>query len=153
MPVFEKRAKRELIKSSKFYFFDCGVFQSIRPLGPLDNRYEIGGQALETLIAQHLRAWIDYSNKSGKLYFWRTKAGLELDFIIYGEIGFYGLQVKHTTNLNPKDFRALKEFKEDYPEASCVLLYNGKERIMNDKILCIPIQEFLFHLKPNMAII
>lgn len=88
IPIFTKRAKRILSSHPKFYFFDTGVFQSIRPLGPLDDHSTIAGQALETLVAQHIRAWLDYSEKDGKLYFWRTKSGLEVDFIIYGEIGF-----------------------------------------------------------------
>lgn len=36
LPVFSKRAKRELVAKDKFYFFDAGVFRTIRPKGPLD---------------------------------------------------------------------------------------------------------------------
>ena len=36
VPVFTKRAKRHLIAHPKFYFFDVGVFKSLRPSGPLD---------------------------------------------------------------------------------------------------------------------
>jgi uncharacterized protein len=36
LPVFSKRAKRRLIAHPKFYYFDAGVFHSIRPRGPLD---------------------------------------------------------------------------------------------------------------------
>lgn len=152
LPVFEKRAKRELTVSPKFYYFDCGVFQSIRPLGPLDPIRETGGLALETLILQHLQAWIDYSDKGGKLYFWHTKAGLEVDFIIYGEIGLYAIEVKSTSNLNIADFRSLKAFKNDYPESVCIMLYMGKTRIIQHDILCIPITDFLLSLHPNIKI-
>lgn len=102
LQIFTKKAQRHLSDHPKFYFFDAGVYQSIRPMGPLDHPEEIGGHALETLVAQHLRAWLDYSKKSGKLYFWRTKSGLEVDFIIYGEIGFYAIEVKRSKNIEPK---------------------------------------------------
>jgi predicted AAA+ superfamily ATPase len=36
VPVFTRRAKRRLAAHPKFYFFDAGVFQAIRPKGPLD---------------------------------------------------------------------------------------------------------------------
>ena len=58
IPIFTKRAKRNLSSHPKFYFFDAGVFRSIRPAGPLDAPQEIDGAALEGLVAQHLRAWI-----------------------------------------------------------------------------------------------
>ncbi len=152
LTIFTKKAKRILTHHPKFYFFDAGVFQSIRPMGPLDNPEEIAGHALETLVAQHLRAWIDYSDKEGTLYFWRTKSGLEVDFIIYGEIGFFAIEVKKSASIKPADLRGLQEFKNDYPTCTTLLLYGGKEKILKQNILCIPISDFLLHLKPNQPI-
>ena len=152
VPVFNKKAKRSLSNHPKFYFFDCGVFQSIRPTGPLDDQGPVCGQALETLVAQHLRAWLEYSAKDGKLYFWRTRSGLEVDFIIYGEIGFYAMEVKNSSKINPQNLNGLKEFKKDYPDSKCIFLYRGREKIMKEQILCIPITDFLLALKPNFPI-
>src|SRR5881227_1622398 len=60
LPVFTRRAKRGTIQHPKFYFFDAGVYRSLRPAGPLDRPEEIEGAVLEGLVAQHLRAWIAY---------------------------------------------------------------------------------------------
>ena len=89
LPVFAKRAKRAVVQHLKFYFFDTCLFRTLRPSGPLDRPGEIDGPALEGLVAQHIRAWIDYSQSSSKLYYWRTKAGTEVDFIIYAKEGFW----------------------------------------------------------------
>lgn len=43
LPVFAKRSQRAVVSHPKFYFFDTGVFQSLRPRGPLD-RPERGQQ-------------------------------------------------------------------------------------------------------------
>lgn len=45
--------------------------------------------------------------------------------------------------------KRLQEFKKDYPESQCALIYTGKDRVMYDDILCIPAQEFLLNLIPN----
>lgn len=45
VPVFTKKAKRRMTAHSKFFFFDCGVYQAIRPRGPLDSPAEIEGPA------------------------------------------------------------------------------------------------------------
>ncbi|MFV9646280.1 MAG: DUF4143 domain-containing protein, partial [Desulfobacterales bacterium] len=75
----------------KIFFFDAGVFRVLRPSGPLDSPNEIDGPALEGLVVQHLRAWISYRGGSDKLYFWRTKSGVEVDLVVYGPDTFCGL--------------------------------------------------------------
>jgi predicted AAA+ superfamily ATPase len=149
VPVFTKRAKRKLTSHPKFFWFDAGVFQSIRPRGPLDRPEEIGATALEGLVAQHLRAWIDYSDSDFELSFWRTKSGSEVDFVVYGADGFYAIEVKHRATVRRSDLRPLRSFLEDYPEATGRLLYRGYERIVIDGILCLPVDEFLRELRPN----
>ena len=149
LPVFSKRAKRALVAHEKFYFFDCGVFRTLRPKGPLDRPSEIDGAALEGLVFQHLRAWNDYSGTPDSLGYWRTKAGVEVDFVLYGERDFVAIEVKNAAALRPDDFAGLKSFREDYPEARPVLLYRGRERFLTDGILVLPVDDFLRALVPG----
>ncbi|MCF7818261.1 MAG: AAA family ATPase [Kiritimatiellales bacterium] len=153
IPVFSRRAKRTLIKQSKFYFSDCGVFRSVRPKGPLDRPEEMDGAALEGLVYQHLKAWIDYSEGSNELFFWRTQSGAEVDFVVYGESQFCALEVKNSRKVNRKDLRALKTFRNDYPESMVALLYRGTERLLMDGVWCIPCDGFLRQLKPFVDIL
>lgn len=154
LDVFSKKAKRALISHPKFYYFDCGVYNALRPKGPLDEPAEIQGHALETLVAQHLRAWCDYSDFACKteLYFWRTKFGNEVDFIVYGEKEFVAIEVKHSMHIHPKDLNGLRAFSEDYPQATCIVLYRGKERLQKGNILCCPVEDFLLRLVPDRLI-
>jgi predicted AAA+ superfamily ATPase len=139
IPVFTKRAKRHLSFHPK-------------SAGPLDSPQEIDGAALEGLVAQHLRAWNSYGEASGNLYFWRTKSGNEVDFVVYGKDIFCAIEVKNTARIQSKMLKGLVAFKEDYPEAQTCLLYRGKERIKIKNILCLPCEEFLVNLKPDKPI-
>ncbi len=150
VPVFTKRAKREMTAQPKFYIFDSGVFNHLRPKGPLDSPDEIGGIALEGLVLQHFKAWCDYSENSPEIYFWRSRGGSEVDFVLYGENCFYAVEVKNSKQIHPKSLRSLKAFKNDYPEAKTMLLYRGNERLEIDGILCRPVNEFLLQLTPNI---
>ena len=149
IPVFTRRAKRHLVAHDKFYYFDAGVYRSIRPKGPLDSPEEIEGMALEGLIAQHLRAWASYRSTSAELFYWRTKSGSEVDFILYGADVFVAIEVKRSRNVYPTDLRALKAFQEDYPEARVCLLYMGQEEIRINDIPCLPCEAFLRKLHPS----
>lgn len=143
LPVFSRRAKRQLITHSKFFYFDTGVYRAIRPTGPLDSPAEIDGPALETLVLQELRAINDYRALGYDIHFWRTKHGLEVDFVLYGPRGLLALEIKRAASVNPADLKALREFKRDYPEATCVLLYGGEQPLFLGEIRVVPIREAL----------
>ena len=149
LPPFTRRAKRKLVGHDKFYFFDAGVFRSVRPCGPLDSAAEIDGVALEGLVFQQLRTWIDYNGSGDTLSFWRTHTGHEVDFVVYGSNRFDAIEVKNAAKLSPKDFSGLKSFASDYPEARRIMLYRGTERLLLNGVLCIPVAEFLKGLTTN----
>jgi len=149
LPVFTKRAKREVVSHPKFYYFDAGVYYTLRPKGPLDKISEIDGMALEGLVLQHLRAWTDYSQYKSDIYYWRTKGGSEVDFIIYGEKYFIAIEVKNSTKIFSQDLKSLKAFASDYNEATPLLLYRGTDQIIKDGIKCMPVSQFLRLLEPD----
>lgn len=146
---FTRRAIRALTTHPKFYFFDCGVFRALRPKGPLDAPAEIDGIALETLVFQHLQAWIAYRGSDTEMYFWRTRTGLEVDFILYGEQDFWAIEVKNSNRVRTEDLKGLKAFKADYPESGQILVYRGTDHQLIDGITCIPAEFFLRFIHPS----
>ncbi len=152
VPVFQRRAKRAVIWHPKFYYFDTGVFRSLRPKGPLDSPEEINGAALEGLVFQHLRAWSDYRRQDVKLYYWRTRSGTEVDFILYGTGCFRAIEVKNTAEIRSGDLKPLKSFRDDYPECTPLMLYRGTSPMVIDDILCIPVYRFLEELHPDKGL-
>jgi predicted AAA+ superfamily ATPase len=153
VPVFSRRAKRQLVAHEKFYVFDAGVFRSLRPAGRLDGAEEIEGMALEGLVAQHLRAWLSYRNRGDRLFYWRTKSGREVDFVLYGPELFTALEVKRSEQVHSRDLQGLKAFQDDYPEADVALLYGGREPLKIDGVLCLPCDTFLRCLVPTRPLL
>jgi uncharacterized protein len=149
LEVFTQRAKRELANHPKFYFFDTGIFRANRPRGPLDSTTELNGPALEGLVAQHLRAWCDYTRTPHQLHYWLTRTATEVDFIVYGELGLFAVEVKHSNRVRPEDLKGLRAFAQDYPQSRNYFLYRGEARLLIDGILCLPCEEFLRSLRPE----
>ena len=143
LPVFQRRAQRQLVQHQKFYLFDAGVFRSLRPRGPLDAPEEIDGMALEGLVAQHLRALCQLRADGTSLSFWRTRAGLEVDFVLYGPDVFMAVEVKRSARVHRRDLSALRAFREDYPEATCCLVSFAPEPLVIDGIRCEPLEPWL----------
>ncbi len=143
LPVFAKRAKRKTASHPKFYLFDNGLYRRLRHRGPLDIEAEISGPALEGLVGQHLRAYSDFALQETKLFYWRSLAGNEVDFVLYGGKTFTAVEVKNTKVLRPTDYNGLVSFGDDYPEASLVLLYRGNVPLKHKNILAVPVELFL----------
>ncbi len=141
LPVFTKKAKRQTIQHPKFYFFDVGVFRSIRPKGILDSESEIEGPALETLFFQIAKALNEYYDLEYQFYYWRTLAGIEVDFILYGPNSFLAFEIKRKNSISKFDLKSLKSFKEDYPESKLFMIYGGNKRLFIDDIEIIPMED------------
>ncbi len=146
LPVFTKRAKRRLIAHPKFFYFDAGVFQAIRPRGPLDAPEQIHGAALPTLFLQQARALNDYRDLGYRLHYWRTATGDEVDFVLYGERGLRAFEVKMAQNIRPDDLRGLLRFRADFPQAKTHLLYLGKRRWHDRGIEVLPFTDCVTQL-------
>ncbi len=143
LAVFARRAKRKLVSRVKFYFFDVGVFRALRPRGPLDTDQEIGGVALETLVMQEIVAQNDYKRWGYDVCYWRTRQGVEVDFVLYGGRGLKAIEVKSTGRLRREDFKGLLQFKKDHPEADAMLLYAGTKREYEKDVAVVPVETFL----------
>lgn len=146
IPVFTKRARRRMAAHPKFFFFDVGVFQAIRPRGPLDHSAEIPGAALETLVLQELQAHNAYADLGYSTYYWRSSAGMEVDFVMYGPKGLKAFEVKPASKFRREDTSGLRAFLKDYPQANAYLIYCGGRWLADGEIRILPAQQALLEL-------
>lgn len=146
LPVFTKKSKRRLVSHPKFYFFDVGVFRTLRPMGPLDMPEEVQGVSLETLFLQELMAINDYLNLGYKIFYWRTSDNTEVDFILYGDKGIKAFEIKRTGKFSASMLKGLKSFLEDYPLAKAYFFHGGQRRMYDGNIKIIPINDALKEL-------
>jgi len=146
VPVFTKKAKRRMTAHQKFYFFDVGIYRTLRPSGPLDAPEEIEGMALETLLFQELKAVNDCLKLGYDLYYWNTANRVEVDFILYGKRGLKAFEVKRTSRISESMLRGLRIFQKDYPTAKSYFIYGGKRRYYEGNITILPIEEALLKL-------
>jgi len=143
LPVFARRAKRQMVAHPKFMFFDAGVFRTLRPRGPLDGASEIDGAALETVVFQQLKAINAYQDLGYRLYYWRTKTNLEVDLVLYGERGLKAFEIKRSDRYSNEDLKGLRAFKQDYPAADTYFLYCGSREFDENGIQVLPLAETL----------
>ena len=82
LPAWRPGLKVREAAQPKFYWFDPGVARAAAGLlgDPIDRLWQ--GTALETLLYHELRVYNEVSRKHRQISYYRTPAGVEIDFII-----------------------------------------------------------------------
>lgn len=106
---FSKNKKKEISKMNKIYFCDLGLRNIIyNSFNEITYRTD-NGQIFENYI--YLQLLQHY--KSNQIFFYRTKDGSEIDFIVSGSQGqVIPVGVKYSNILKPSKIRAISEFKK-----------------------------------------
>ena len=82
LPAWRPGAKVRETAGPKFYWFDPGVARASAGLLADSTDRIWQGTALETLVYHELRVYNEISRKNRRIYYYRTSAGVEIDFII-----------------------------------------------------------------------
>ena len=129
---FKRRQNRQGIsKASKFYLFDVGVAGFLTKRHIAQERGESFGRAFEHFILMELTAYNSYNEINYDINFWRTKSGLEVDFVLGG--GEVAIEVKSASRVDNKDLRSLKTFIELCSPRKAIIVSNEKaERIVGN---------------------
>lgn len=125
---FAFKAQRKIIAHSKFYFFDTGVYNTLRSRGSDTQEGEMAGAAMQTLFLQSARAINDYYSLGYTFHFWQTFAGTEVSFVLHGPRGLHAFSLTSSPIETTKLTKPARAFLKDYPDARTYLLYAGKER-------------------------
>ena len=140
---FRKQKKRQIISATpKFYLFDVGVAGFLSQRSLQTNRGYEFGKAFEHFIFMELQAYRSYREKETHFSFWRTKEGLEVDFILNrGEIA---IEVKAESHLGSQDTKGLRAFMEEHhPHQSILVCQEPRLRKLESGIVVMPWKAFL----------
>ncbi|MDD2715617.1 MAG: AAA family ATPase [Candidatus Wallbacteria bacterium] len=143
-PFKTKQSRQVITKASKFYLFDVGVAGCLTKRHIVEQRGAEFGKAFEHFMLMEMVAYKSYSGKDYAINFWRTKAGLEVDFIL-GE-GEVAVEVKGTSRVEAKEINGLESFREAHPSRKSILVCNEKEKRIHNRIEILPWKNFLDQL-------
>jgi predicted AAA+ superfamily ATPase len=142
---FKARQERQVInKAAKFYLFDVGVAGFITKRRIREERGEPFGRALEHFILMEILAHRSYEALHYDVNFWRTKSGLEVDFILGG--GEVAIEVKGTDRVDPAVLRPLRVFHEEQRPRKAIVVCNERAARVHEGIEILPWREFLNRL-------
>lgn len=111
---FSRNLRKEVTKSSKWYFLDNGIRNAlINNFLPVNQRQDTGALWENYLIAERIK-YNFYSRKNPLNYFWRTYDQQELDWLEVADEKLAGYEFKW----NDSKVKFPKAFIEAYPDAA-----------------------------------
>ena len=150
VPAFTRRAKRRVVASPKFYFFDIAVANYLLNQNHLAEKSEAYGKALEQFIYLELYAHSRYSGLHYNISYWRTATQIEVDFILGdGEIA---IEVKSNENIQAKHVKGLRQFASEYDVKRLIVVSKDPYYRKIDNIEIMPLEKFLQELWSNNII-
>jgi predicted AAA+ superfamily ATPase len=145
-PYFTHGVKR-LVKTPKLYFTDTGMASHLRGVEEwsLLEHQKQAGALVETWVVTELLKLMSVEDPRLHLYFWRTQAGQEVDFLLERGEKLVALEVKWSQRIEDKDIAGLKRCAEDLGGKLhfSVILYNGTEIVpCAPRIVAVPFPAF-----------
>ncbi len=106
---------KRLVKTPKVYFADVGTLCCLvglkdpghAALGP------VGGAVMETAVLAEIVRTLAHRGLDPRVYFWRTAAGTEVDFVVETASGLVPVEVKLSATPRPAMAAAIRTFQRD----------------------------------------
>lgn len=141
--------KVDLVKHPRFYFFDLGVLNALR------NNFELNSERIgflyEHMVFNQLINSATAKNLDFRINNFRTRGGLEVDFILTLEGVKFALECKATDNLIDSDLLALKKIAQYYKKIQKIVIYRGKRELKDGDIWILPFSKALEVMGLNIA--
>ncbi len=155
LPPWHSNLNKRLLKTPKVYLLDVGLasrLQGWSESGPL-LRSPQAGPLFETLVLGEIVRTRDHLAKSWQLFFWRTKEGEEVDFLVRdgtgrvvaleAKMGVHSIEAREPPRAFGKEFPGLDEL--------AIVSYGGEERRLSDRCVQLPVTELSSYLSRRLS--
>jgi len=137
-----KNARKRVLSSSRYYFFDLGVRNVLArlPLTPYLVNTQKGALFEHAVMLEIIRR-VKVLNKNYKICYWRTSAGAEVDCVIDMGSSVIPIEIKSSSFVAQSEIRGLKSFLSDYGKIAkrgYVITMGGKKEVLANNITAVP---------------
>jgi len=147
VPAWAGTPRASFIAHPKVYLFDIGVRNALlrRPLDEsLDDER---GLLVEHLVACELHARMGMLWPEMALHHYRTRTGLEVDFVLSLPRELWGIEVKASTRVERSDLKGLASLSDAFPRVKRkIVVFLGARPQRFDDVDVLPLEQFLAEL-------
>ncbi len=144
-PYFANIGKR-LVKTPKVYFTDVGTLCYLTGLSDPDHAASgpMGGAIMETAVLSEIVKTLAHRGVDPRVYFWRTSAGAEVDFVVEAGGKIVPVEVKLSATPRPAMAASIRALQEDLGSKALpgYVVYPGDFRLpLGSQVTALPFAE------------
>ena len=137
-----KNARKRILSSSRYYFFDLGVRNVLARFPLTANLVNTQkGVLFEHAVMLEIMRRVKALNKNYKICYWRTSAGAEVDCIIDLGGRVIPIEIKASAFVASSEIKGLRSFLSDYSRIAkhgYVITMGDRKEILANNITAIP---------------
>jgi hypothetical protein len=134
---YHRNITSSVIKTPKLYWVDVGLQRQLCGF-----QGEQTGEIYETYVVGEFAKWMRTVQRTGELYFYRTRSGLEVDLILETRHGIVGMEIKSRQTVTSADSRPQRDVAAGLGSEwrGGIVIYSGKEirKIAEPSIWAVP---------------
>lgn len=141
VPFYSGSPTSRLVKAPRAFYSDPGLAAHLSGLFDTESMTAGGmaGALFETLVLHHLRVLAELMTPSARITTWRTRTGVEVDFVIEHGRRVVAIEVKRTSQPGFRHTEGLRRFLDVHEGAHGALIHGGREiRQVSDRLVMIP---------------
>lgn len=131
----------DLVKHPRYFLFDLGVVNALRG-GFEITQDRIGGMWEYLVFNQIVNTSLAF-DQNCDLYNFRTRGGLEVDFIFSNEGKKTAIECKSSQSIDQSDYQNLLEIERYYPKISKLVIYRGTKEKKENGVWIVPLKKAL----------
>ena len=98
LPPYYANLTSQVVKTPKYYWADLGLLRH------LSGQFAVTtGELFETFVVGELNKWVQTSGTNLRLFYYRTRSGLEADLLLETERGLIGVEIKARERVDASD--------------------------------------------------
>lgn len=127
----------DLVKHPKFYFFDVGILTGLQK--DFSTHATRAGILTEQVVFQQLHHSATALQKNFEISSFRTRGGLEVDFILKLDGDIIPIEAKYSDHLISSDAQSLNQIKKTLKKAKPYIFHAGKKEMKVGGIWALPL--------------
>lgn len=142
LPVYATNRTTNLIKAPKLMWADPGLAVFLSGYFDAEDLRAAReyGAFFEDLLFAHLHTLAGLMTPHGRLHFWRTRSGQEVDFVLEHGRRLLAIEVKLTERPGYRHTEGLRAFLDQHPDAAGGLLVHGGTDVvrLGERVVGVP---------------
>jgi uncharacterized protein len=143
LEAWRRSPRARLVQHPKLYLFDLGVLNALCRRLTASPDPALIGRLFEHFVVLELHRLLSYARSEGRLFFWRTNVGTEVDLVFekHGELRL-AIEIKAKHDVRGSGLTGLRSLREAHPEAQCFVVAMVPEPFQIEGVEVLPWREF-----------